>query len=366
MYSHCYHCIADLGTNTCLATLPVGPHLVFDPSRGRLWVVCTRCGNWNLAPLENRWEQLRECEEAFDSVSHRVGSGKIAVARVADSLELVRIGDVDQIEYAVWRYGNRLLRRRRRFIVLNSLWLMAYGVACWSAWLFNTPLSYLMAVTFIVSSHGLRREAIKDRVTKELSRALGAHPDAEVRRVVLTGGGYHGAKLRSAGTRPGALDAILSLTFLWPGRSDAAGRAVTCTLSGSGAALALAVMLPILNREGSSRGNIEEALRELEAVDRPENYFAVAEARGRKLGRGYGDLAALPIRIRLALEMAAHADEEQRLFERGELARLEELWRHAEEIATIADGLASGEVEPRLAKLKAGPATGEMPGSPEA
>jgi hypothetical protein len=41
---------------------------------------------------------------------------------------------------------------------------------------------------------------------------------------------------------------------------------------------------------------------------------------------------------RLALEMAAHEDNERRAME-GELAELAEAWREAEEIAEIADSM---------------------------
>ena len=49
-------------------------------------------------------------------------------------------------------------------------------------------------------------------------------------------------------------------------------------------------------------------------------------------------LDRLPVEIRLALEMAAHEETEQRALD-GELARVEEEWREAEEIAAIADDL---------------------------
>lgn len=354
MYSHCYHCIADLGTNGHLTTFPTGRRLVFDEKRGRLWVVCTRCGNWNLAPLENRWEPLRECQEAFSSAKRTVGSGNIAIAEVSDSLHLIRIGDVDGTEYAVWRYGERFHGRRTAAIMGNSLRFTLYGLAGWGAWLVNSPLAYLMAGSFCLMTEGIRQEMVKDSVTKELARALGTHPDPEVRRVVLTGGGYIGATLRSCSTTRRSSDVSLTLKFRWPGRRDAAGRLVSsaCTLEGGDASRALGVMLPILNRGGSNRANITAALQELSSVNCPEDYFGVAEARARMRGRGYGSLSALPVPIRLALEMAAHADEERSLLERGELALLKGMWRRAEEIAAIADRLASADVEEHLQRMQ--------------
>jgi hypothetical protein len=49
-------------------------------------------------------------------------------------------------------------------------------------------------------------------------------------------------------------------------------------------------------------------------------------------------VAKMEATVRLALEMAAHEESERRAFE-GELAALEEAWREAEEIASIADRL---------------------------
>jgi len=49
-------------------------------------------------------------------------------------------------------------------------------------------------------------------------------------------------------------------------------------------------------------------------------------------------LRKIDANTRLALEMAAHEDSERRALE-GELAVLEDAWREAEEIASIADRL---------------------------
>ena len=50
------------------------------------------------------------------------------------------------------------------------------------------------------------------------------------------------------------------------------------------------------------------------------------------------NLSVLPARLRLALEMTLHEDDERRAME-GELAALEARWREADEIAKIADSL---------------------------
>ncbi len=58
--------------------------------------------------------------------------------------------------------------------------------------------------------------------------------------------------------------------------------------------------------------------------------------------------------MKLALEMAAHEEQERRALE-GELAILEAAWREAEEVARIADDLLLPErAESRFEELKRG------------
>ena len=40
-----------------------GRRIAYDPVRGRLWAVCDRCHRWNLAPLEERGENLYQLEK---------------------------------------------------------------------------------------------------------------------------------------------------------------------------------------------------------------------------------------------------------------------------------------------------------------
>ncbi len=53
MYTRCLNCRAFLGRNESLEPLPVGRHFAHDPARGRLWVLCRRCRNWNLAAISD-------------------------------------------------------------------------------------------------------------------------------------------------------------------------------------------------------------------------------------------------------------------------------------------------------------------------
>jgi hypothetical protein len=62
LYSVCIFCHSKLGSNEALELFPVGRRLAFDSAKGRLWVVCRRCGKWNLSPIEERWEAIEDAE----------------------------------------------------------------------------------------------------------------------------------------------------------------------------------------------------------------------------------------------------------------------------------------------------------------
>jgi hypothetical protein len=67
-----------------------------------------------------------------------------------------------------------------------------------------------------------------------------------------------------------------------------------------------------------------------------------------------GSLASLPIALRLALEMGAHEETERRALD-GELWLLEEAWRDAKHIASVAaDLLLPATVDEKLARLRRG------------
>jgi hypothetical protein len=117
MYRTCIFCLATLGTNRQIDSLPVGRTIAFDRAQRRLWVVCPSCGRWNLAPIEERGRTLAELDELYDRSSRRVRSDPIGVARLPDGLRLIRIGAASAAEVATWRYGRGLPRRRRPSLV---------------------------------------------------------------------------------------------------------------------------------------------------------------------------------------------------------------------------------------------------------
>src|SRR5688572_22935004 len=119
MYSTCLYCNNALGANEVVETFPVGRRLAFDQAKGRLWVVCRKCEKWNLSPLEERWDAIETCERLFHDARKRVSTDNIGLARLAEGLELVRIGAPMRPEFAAWRYGDQFGRRRTKAIVLG-------------------------------------------------------------------------------------------------------------------------------------------------------------------------------------------------------------------------------------------------------
>src|SRR2546425_10657438 len=129
MYRTCAFCNGKLDGDGGPSGLGVGRRLAFDEWKGRLWVICPKCSRWNLAPLDDRLEQI-------EALARAAGEGRVAAAteHVAlirwQSYDLVRVGKPRRIEFATWRYGERLRARRReqlKFVV--PVMVAALGLA---------------------------------------------------------------------------------------------------------------------------------------------------------------------------------------------------------------------------------------------
>jgi hypothetical protein len=139
-------------------------------------------------------------------------------------------------------------------------------------------------------------------------------------------------------------------------------------LSGDDALRAAGQLLPQLNASGARAPQVQEAVKLIEDVGDPGNFFATQAERGwpgprsrrsRAPGLIIGELSTP---VRLALEMAAHEETERRALE-GELALLEDAWRDAEEIAAIADDMfLPDDTTHRLERLRQRTATSEDEG----
>src|SRR6266567_3246751 len=64
MYRTCAFCNGKLDGDGGPSGLGVGRRLAFDEWKGRLWVICPKCSRWNLAPLDDRLEQIEALAQA--------------------------------------------------------------------------------------------------------------------------------------------------------------------------------------------------------------------------------------------------------------------------------------------------------------
>ncbi len=321
MYTTCMFCKKSLGGNDVVEEFPVGRRLAFDAARGRLWVVCRRCERWNLSPLEERWEAVETCERLFRGTRVRTSSENIGLARHPEGLELVRIGKPLRPEFAAWRYGDQFGRRRNRMILLGSVaGLAATGGIVAGGMLIGSVGGYVaLEVTGWAYSFHRTRARIRFRTSDGQLRTL--------RR-----------------------SEILGATRIEPADDEVGFRLQTHTgvrvaghrewLEGDDARRALAAIIPSYNVMGGRKGVVEKAVAEIESLGHPRRFLRDLAAHCGSYQRNgvSGFVDEMPKSTKLALEMAVHEDDERRALE-GELWRLEQAWREAEEIAAISDHL---------------------------
>lgn len=337
MYSACLFCHSDLGRNDVIEALEVGRRLAFDPLKGRLWVVCTECGRWNLTPFEERWEAVEDCERLFRATRLRVATDNVGLAQPRWGFELVRIGKALLPEIAAWRYGSKLLTRHtsiaayaqsigvshrtvmrlrtipRRHEVLARIHHGGTRVTVRYAHLADAQLYrpdrdevWRLQVRHDRGASMLEgREAMKAARTILTALNDGKAPESMVRAAV--------AKLDEAGSTHNFFGRIsaLALSTSW-GRRPALARNISEAAPTGEQSLAERLIVRLTTRSFWSRGGTGSEERT------PLHWIADED--------------------RLALEMAANEDAERKAL-RGELAQLREAWREAEEIAAIADTL---------------------------
>lgn len=367
MYTTCTYCYGPLGSNGELESFPVSRRVAFDPARGWVWAVCTTCQRWNLAPIEERWEVVDECERRFRRTTLRYSSGNIGLAWLGSELDLVRVGPALRPEVAAWRYGRTAMQRTH--VVPRSLGRAAVRAAI--------TMRRLLRGT---APNALVRHAMGDLL-------LGAfgHTVADVVRADDT---PEGTDLPLAVIR---LRHLVQAHLVRPEPGRPWSLVVphdqgALTLEGEAGLRAAARMLAIVNGTERSRGFTTDVLAAASAkVDesaRADSYFnrvlsialrsswgrhqndegsvatvealEVARSETERLawrltgrtfwGRGgigsdpATQLVDVPLVDRLALEMAAHEESERRAME-GELDALRTAWKDAAEIAAIADAL---------------------------
>lgn len=321
MYSTCLFCNASLGSNETMEEFPIGRRLAFDGAKGRLWVVCRKCERWNLSPLEERWEAIEACDRAFANTRMRVSTEEIGLARLADGLELVRIGHPLRPEFAAWRYGDQFGRRRKRaYLMGGAIAVVAGGII-----IGGTATGIFSGA--ILSQSGNFVNLFVNARTRLRIRTL----DGDV------------LKLRN--------NDFLETRIL-PGESGGytvrIGKKKQRVFEGAEGERIAGLIVPKMNSTGGNREVVKQAVSLIETEGGPEPFLHAAiapdaAARFMPSGRNAkkfepGAIAKLPKATKLAIEMALHEERERRALE-GELQLLETAWREAEEVARIADNL---------------------------
>ena len=322
MFSTCIFCHAALGANRSIEQFPVGTRLAFDAERGRLWAVCARCGRWNLAPIEERWEAVAECERAYRGARQRVSTDNIALARLGDGTDLVRIGRPLLPEFAAWRYGREFLKRSWRYLAVTSFAATGGQVAVTGgmiaadqivvrllgtmpplafAGILATGAGAILGLPFARFANPSALLLMIDDELHGLSRwdlrAMTIRRD-EPGRIV--------ARIRSRVVTPN--HAALRVVGLSMRRATGAKRAEREIADG----VALDMMrraLPVLNSGGGFSSDVAEAVSVLEEAPRsspsegPAAHFLLSAPAEARNGPTVGGIAS---RCRLAAEMALH------------------------------------------------------------
>lgn len=342
MYSTCLFCNGDLGKNEVIEHFPIGRRLAYDASKGRLWVVCRHCERWNLTPLEERWEAIEECDRLFSDTRLRVSTDNIGLARLREGLELVRIGSALRPEMAAWRYGDQFGRRRRKHLLYTGIGVSAIAgiviVGPVMGWVAGGGWGSWQIITNIHNVYQARR--VRARLMLPGYDAPVVIRKRQLERTALVrADGEWGLRI-NVGRKKSDVDAV--------------------TLRGEPALKAAGKLLPAVNESGAKVKDVQSAVELIGEMPDPSRLFdRFAEFPTRtRVPRKYrntsGMLMGLPTEVRLALEMAAHEEQERRALE-GELAILEAAWREAEEVARIADDMFTPEdSDARLAELKKG------------
>lgn len=348
MYATCINCHAPLGANEMLERFPVGRKLAFDPAKGRLWVVCRSCRQWNLSPLEERWEAIEEGERLYRDTRLRASTDNVGLARLKDGTELIRIGEPQRPEFAAWRYGERFARRW----VLNAPGAavasvaggaMKFGGAQWIFKIGVVPGLTVVGLAVAVALLRKRRTVAQIKVD-DGERILLTQAHVETLRVVPDEDEPDGWYLRIRRPPPGS------------GNRWFRAKDPELVVRGAEAARVAAKLLPRVNHTGGRRATVAEAVALLDragsaaAVFRRASRYDLDAKRLRRFGRfdevesegvqpsTLSEFAKAPAPIRLAVEMAAHEDQERQVMA-GELEELTSQWKEAEEIAAISDDL---------------------------
>jgi hypothetical protein len=365
VYSDCLRCNDSLGRNSELTRLPIGRRIAFDGARARVWVVCPSCDQWNLVPIEERWEALEECERLSSGAEARADGGGIGLARTETGLELLRASGISDADIANARYGRRIKKRQELLqATVAALALLAIAVGMRAAWASGSGMVGIIVALYLgywlfnvwsspqrgwlrVSTASGRRTTLWPWQWKRLRFAI---PNPDKPPVLYVPRLATDLVLRGD-------EAVEFLAALLPriNGADCVDASIRRAVQDVTEAEAQGRRLQNQTRRKTSRGKrkAERGKRTAERGKRtadPRSFFRPWERLAESCA--FHPLTAVPPVRRLALEMAIMEEVEQR-----ELARyakaVGEAWSDEEEIAAIADDLLTPpQVRERLALLQ--------------
>lgn len=309
-------------------------------------MVCPRCAQWNLSPLEERWEAIEAGERLYRDTRRRVSTEHVGMAKLRDGTELIRIGEPLRPEFAAWRYASRFRSRRFRRVALWTATAGVLGAAAAAQWAGLGLAGVALNLGFqVANSRHMRWFHRKVIALGEDDRGPFALTRSHLASVKLlwepeAPGGWAIEMPYSRG--PAELGKYTPSLFGFDGRTR---------IDGSNAIETLRIAMPAVNRSGGSARSVADAAA---LLDETPDLEALLRARAARTIRSDRDshVAFAPPAVRIALEMAAHEDLEREAM-RGELAALEAAWRDAEVIAAIADDLTlPDQLRRRLGRLR--------------
>ncbi len=327
MYQSCAFCNGKFTGDGGPSGLGVGRRFAYDEWRGRLWVICTSCSRWNLAPIDNRLDRIEAVARAAAGGMVAASTEQVSLIR-SGTYDYVRVGKPPRIEYATWRYGERIKARRReqlKYVVPLSIGAVGAAIAI------NVAAG---------GSVGIFVWQIPQIAKSLYTRAVGSRPvPISETPVCARCGNVMKVRARDLGRARLVANSHAQLVLLLTcGKCESEG----AQLEGVDAQMALRRGLTYQNLARGGRQRAADAARIVDRAGGPD-----------QLVNGMARESLLLRTLRpdrgLALEMAVD--------EQAEVEELERQWRIAEETAAIADGTLStdAEIEEELKRLKGRP-----------
>lgn len=314
----CLHCHVRFEGNDVIEAFPFARRVAYDPVKLRYWVVCHRCGKWSMAPMEDdeRGNTVDQLERWWRGSTHHYSTGGIGVGRYSERFSVVRIGDATWPEFAFWRFGETIQRRKWRWYRDLAVLLGAGAAVAGTGLMSLASLSTTLAVLVIA------RQTYRPLIGTwrgVVCRVPAANAERPLMRITHLG-------VMELERRPSGLTV------------KAAHDRGVVRLTGEEAIRLLGFALSWMNLYGASRTDVATALSHIDDAGGPEAMAEQGVATPRANGSVETLLMHYPVSLRVALEMATREHTERRALE-NELALLRAEWQEAEEIATIASRL---------------------------